>query len=215
LKKSSVVFATLFFVISAAAFAQAPTQAKPPAAPPSAPPQTSPAVQHQPAPGVLPTKIAVINMAQAIASTKEGQKAMQELNTKFAPKQAEDNKRKQEIDAKTTQLTNGQATMSDDAKRKLQADIVSLQTALKRFEEDAQQEMEADNEKIGNDLQNKIYAIATEYCIKNGYAVLLNVGDQSPVLWASAGSNITDDVVKQYDAMHPATVPPAAPAAKK
>ncbi|MGA2193954.1 MAG: OmpH family outer membrane protein [Bryobacteraceae bacterium] len=202
MKKSLVVLTTLVlgFASSAFAQAQAPAQAKPPVAPPT-----------------IPTKIAIINMAQAIASTKEGQKAATEINNKFAPRKTEYDKRNQEIEMLTNQLNNGRATMSDEAQKKLAADIQAKGTALKRYGEDAQAEMENDDAKVGQELQSKMGALIQQYAIQNGYAVVLNYGDQqSPVLWAAAATWITDDMVKLYDQVHPVkeeapTKPPAKP----
>ncbi len=200
MKKSSVVLTTFLLGFASSAFAQAPTPAKP-----------------QAAPTAIPTKIAIINMAQAIASTKEGQKAATEINNKFGPRKAEYDKRSQEIEAATNQLNNGRATLSDDAQKKLAADIQAKTTALKRFGEDAQAEMETEDAKVGQELQSKMGALIQQYAIQNGYAVVLNYGDQqSPVLWAAAATWITDDMVKLFDQVHPVKeeAPPAKPPAK-
>ena len=208
MKKSSVVLTTFLLGFASSAFAQAPTPAKP-----------------QAAPTAIPTKIAIINMAQAIASTKEGQKAATEINNKFGPRKTEYDKRNQEIEALTNQLNNGRATLSDDAQKKLAADIQAKGTALKRFGEDAEAEMQNDDAKIGQELQSKMGALIQQYAIQNGYAVVLNYGDQqSPVLWAAAATWITDDMVKLFDQVHPVkeeapakppAKPPVAPVIKK
>jgi len=206
LKKSLVVLTTfvLGFAGSAFAQAQAPTQAKPPVAP-----------------SAIPTKIAIINMSQAIASTKEGQKAATEINNKYAPRKAEYDKRNQEVEMLTNQLNNGRATMSEAAQQKLAADIQSKGKDLKRFGEDAQAEMETDDAKVGQELQSKMGALIQQYAIQNGYAVVLNYGEQSPVLWAAAATWITEDMVKLYDQVHPVkeeaptAKPPATPVVKK
>jgi outer membrane protein len=191
--------------------------------------QTQTAVKPPVAPSAIPTKIAIINMAQAIASTKEGQKAATEISNKYAPRKTEYDKRNQEVETLTNQLNNGRATMSDEAQKKLAADIQAKGTALKRFGEDAQAEMENDDAKVGQELQSKMGALIQQYAIQNGYAVVLNYGDQqSPVLWAAAATWITEDMVKLYDQIHPVkeeapakppakppVTPPAAPVVKK
>ncbi len=206
MKKNLVVLTTFVLGLAGSAFAQAqaPAQAKPPVAP-----------------SAIPTKIAIINMAQAIASTKEGQKAATEINNKYAPRQAEYEKRNQEVEMLTNQLNNGRATMSDEAQKKLAADIQVKGTALKRFREDAQNDMETDDARIGQELQSKMGALIQQYAIQNGYAVVLNYGEQSPVLWAAAATWITEDMVKLYDQVHPVkeeaptAKPPAVPVVKK
>ena len=208
MKKSSVVLTMFLLGFAASAVAQTQTPAKPPVAPLA-----------------IPTKIAIINMSQAIASTKEGQKAATEINNKFGPRKTEYDKRNQEIEGLTNQLNNGRATLSDDAQKKLAADIQAKGTALKRFGEDAEAEMQNDDAKIGQELQSKMGALIQQYAIQNGYAVVLNYGDQqSPVLWAAAATWITDDMVKLFDQVHPVkeeapakppAKPPVAPVIKK
>ena len=208
MKKSSVVLTMFLLGFAASAVAQTQTPVKPPVAPLA-----------------IPTKIAIINMSQAIASTKEGQKAATEISNKFGPRKAEYDKRNQEVEALTNQLNNGRATLSDDAQKKLAADIQAKGTALKRFGEDAEAEMQNDDAKIGQELQSKMGALIQQYAIQNGYAVVLNYGDQqSPVLWAAAATWITDDMVKLYDQVHPVkeeapakppAKPPAPPVTKK
>ena len=209
MKKNAAVCTAVLLGAAAAASAQAQ-----PAAP-------------APAPAAIPTKIAVINLNEAIARTKEGQKAAAEINTKYGPKMAEADKRQAEIDSLTDQLNKGRATMSDDAQRKLAADIQGKTTSLKRFREDSQSEIDIDDQKIGGDLSGKMGQIITQYAVQNGYAVVLNVGTEtSPVLWASQATNITDEMIKLYDQIHPVkeepasagkppSAPPAAPPVKK
>jgi Skp family chaperone for outer membrane proteins len=187
------------------------------------------AYAQAPAAGAAPTKIAVINMSDAMAKTKEGQKAGSELNSKFGPKKAEYDKQEAAIQALTDQLNKGRATMSPDAQAKMTADIQSKSTSLKRFGEDAQSDMDAEEQKISQDLQSKLYPILNNYAIQNNYAIVLDIGNQpSPVLFAATATNITDVIVALYDQAHPVadsgagakpaatpTAPPAKPPVKK
>ena len=174
-----------------------------------------------------PTKIAVIDLGQAMQKTREGQKAGAELEAKFGPKQGQYEKLGQDIQALTDKLNKGQATMSDDAKKQLAAEITSKTTAWKRFGEDSQADLEMEQQKIAGDLQAKLSPIVTQYAIQGNFAVVMDIGAQGPILWSATAINITDAVVQLYDAAHPvgadspaktatpaAKMPAAAPAAK-
>ena len=210
MKKNSFVLTTVLYGVALGALAHAQAPA---AAPPVAPPAASAAA---------PTKIAVINFADAMGRTKEGQKGGAEINNKFGPKKQDFDRRQTEIEQLTDKLNKGRATMSDDAQRILAADIQKKSTDLKRFGEDSQNEMDTDEQKLSAEIQQKMYPILQQYAVQNGYAVVLNVGEQSPVLWAANATNITDVIVALYDQQHPADVPkatgppavPTAPAAK-
>jgi outer membrane protein len=188
LKKKSVVITAVLYGVAAGAMAYA---------------------QAPAAGGAAPTKVAVINLSEAMARTKEGQKAAAELNTKFGPKKADFDKRQNEIEQLTDKLTKGRATMSDDAQKQLSAEIQNKGKDLKRFGEDSQSEMDTDEAKITNELQQKMGPILQNYAIQNNFAIVIDVGQQSPVLWYASATNITDVMVALYDQAHPVIGAPA------
>jgi outer membrane protein len=201
LKKNSVVITAVLYGVAAGALAHA--QAPAPAPAP---------VQAPAAPAAVPTKVAVINLSEAMARTKEGQKAAAEINSKFGPKKAEFDKRQTDIEQLTDRLNKGRATMSDDAQKLLSTDIQNKSKDLKRFGEDSQTEMDNDEAKITQELQMKMGPILQNYAIQSNFAVVIDVGQQSPVLWYASATNITDVMVALYDQAHP--VKDEAPAAK-
>ena len=93
-------------------------------------------------------KLAVMDMQSALINTKDGQKAVNDLRAKYAPKDAEMQKRQQEVTAKQDQYRKTQNTISEAAKTALERDIESLTRALQRDSDDARQDMEAVNRKM-------------------------------------------------------------------
>jgi Skp family chaperone for outer membrane proteins len=191
LKKNSVVITAVLYGVAAGALAHA----------------QAPAVGGPP-----PTKIAVINLQEAMARTKEGQEVARKINDKFGPKKQQFDEKQKEVEQLQDKLTKGRATMSDDAQKVLAAEIQKKGTDLKRFGEDSQAEMDNDEAKATNELQQKIQPILTNYAMQNNFAVVIDVGQQSPVLWFASAVNITDILVALYDQAHPvANAPAAAP----
>jgi outer membrane protein len=189
LKKNSVVITAVLYGVAAGALAHA---------------------QAPVAGGATPTKIAVINLQEAMARTKEGLKVAAEMNNKFGPRKAEFDKRKADIEQLIEKQSKGRATMSDEAQAQLAAEIQRKQTDIKRFGEDSQSEMDNDEAKATQDLQMKMGPILQQYAIQNNFAVVIDVGQQSPVLWYAAATNITDVMVALYDQQHPVAAAPAA-----
>ena len=66
------------------------------------------------APAQSPGKIGVINIQGAIISTKDGQKAAGEIQSRFTPKKAELDKRQGEIGQLQDQLNRGRNTLSEE-----------------------------------------------------------------------------------------------------
>lgn len=204
----------LFPVLVAAVGALAPAYAQTtaPAAPPAAP-------------AVAPTRVAIINIQQAIVNTKEGQKAGTELQAKFNPRRAALEKRQADIQGLQDQLKKGSATMSDVAKEKIVRDIDTNTRSLNHDADDLNADMEQENNKLMQDLGAKMMTILDQYAAQNGYAVVLDVSNQqNPVFWADASTVVTADIIKLYDQAHPAAAAaapkpaaprPAAPASPK
>jgi outer membrane protein len=160
----------------------------------------------------LPSKVAVISIQQAIMATKEGAAAGAILQQKYAPKQAEFERRKADISALTEQLKKGGTTMDDAAKAKLNRDIDAKTKALQRDAQEAGQDSQDDMSKVYNEIGDKMLQIIEPYAYQNGYAVVLDVGgQQTPVLWAAGSANITADIIKLYDQAHPNTSVAPAP----
>jgi outer membrane protein len=202
LKKNFILMPALVLGSCALALAQAPAAA--------------PAAARPAAPAVAPTKIAIINVQQAIVNTKEGQKAAAGLQSKFNPRKTALEKRQNDITALQDQLKKGGATMSDVAKEKIMRDIDANTKSLNRDAEDLNADVEQEQSKIMQDLGNKLMAVLDQYAAQNGYAVVLDVSNQqSPVFWADASTVVTADIVKLYDQAHPWTAEAAKPAAPK
>ena len=103
-----------------------------------------------------PTKVAIIHVQNAILSTKEGQKAANDLTTKFAPKKAELDKKQADLAGLQDQLRKGSATMSEEMKSKLMRDFDSGNKSLQRDTQDAQDELDQEQGKVMQELGNKI-----------------------------------------------------------
>ncbi|MBZ5581300.1 MAG: OmpH family outer membrane protein [Acidobacteriia bacterium] len=190
MKKNFVIFPALALGLASVAFGQAAT----------------------------PTKIGIIKVADAIQETKDGQKASAALNARFGPRKADFDKRQTEIQSMQEQLRKGGATLSEERQAKLKEDIDTSTKRLNRDTEDAQTELDQEQNKVMQELGAKMMEIVIKYGTDNGYAVIVDVSNpQTPILWAASGIDITNDIVKLYDAKYgvattTSAAPPAAPA---
>jgi outer membrane protein len=162
-----------------------------------------------------PTKVAIIHVQNAILSTKEGQKAANDLNAKFAPKKSELDKKQSELTNIQDQLRKGSATMSEEVKAKLMREFDSGNKNLQRDTQDAQDELDQEQGKLMQELGNKMMGVIEKYATQNGIALVVDVSNpQTPVLWASQTIDITGDIVKLYDQANPGTGGPTTGAPK-
>jgi outer membrane protein len=163
--------------------------------------------------GQPPTKVGIINIQGAILGTKDGQKALQELEARSAPKKKELERRQGEIVALQEQLNKSSNVGGEEAKQKLIRDIDQKKKAFSRDVDDAQADLDQENQKVLNELGGRIMAVLDKYSNDNGYTLILDVSNQqtSPVLFAATGTDITREIIAMYDKNAPGMtgVPPA------
>jgi len=158
-------------------------------------------------------KIAVIQMRQAMVATQEGQAAGRAMQAEYGPKRAALEKEDAAIVALEDQLRKGSATMSADARQKMQDDITRRKTKLQRDVEDLDQEQQAADNKVTQDITGKLGQVIDKMAKADGYTVVMDAS--APLLWASEGANITPEVIKAYDTTFPLKGAAPAPAPKK
>jgi len=157
-----------------------------------------------------PGKIAVIYLQGAIGNTKDGQKAVSELEAKTAPKKKEIDQKQSEIAGMQDQLNKGANTMSDTAKNDLYKNIETKKKSLQRDIEDAQAELDQDQQKILQQIGGKIQAVIERYAHDHGYVLVVDVSSpQSNVFYASPSIDITKEIIELYDQSSAALTSPA------
>src|SRR5271154_4332717 len=177
----------------ATALAQASSAA--PATPmPSAPVPASAAA------AATPAKVAIIQFQQAVAATNEGQRDFAELRKKFEPKQTQIKTQSDEIDALKKQLQTQSATMSDTARADLTRSIDEKTKQLQRTGEDAQNDFQTEMGETYQKLAEKVYQVVQTYAAQSGFTLVLDASaQQSPVLWATQGTDISEAIVTAYN----------------
>jgi len=154
------------------------------------------------------TKVGVINIQQTILSTKDGQKATQNLQAKFDPRRKDIERKQQEIQQMQDSFRKTQNTASEDQRTKLARDIDQKQMALKRDMEDAQGDFEQEQSRAYNEMGGRLLQVIDKYARDNSYTLILDVSSpQTPVLYMANGTDITAEIVKLYDANAPAAAP--------
>jgi outer membrane protein len=212
MKRSLSLICMLVSAFGASAFAQTATSAP---EPPSAPGFSSPAAASIPSAAPTgPAKIAVILFQQAVAQTNEGQRDFAQLRTKFEPKQNALKQQSDEIDTLKKQLQASGSTLSDTERQQRTRSIDEKEKALQRSAEDAQNDFQGEMNDLYQQLAQKVYGVMQNYVQQNQFTVVLDASQQqSPVLWVTPASNITEAVVQAYNQQSGVPAQPGAGAA--
>ncbi len=161
-----------------------------------------------------PAKIAVIAFQVAVGQTNEGQRAFADLQKKYAPKQAALKSLSDEIDGMTKQLQTQGTSLSDADRASRAKTIDDKKKQLDRDTEDARNDFQQDMQDMYQGLASKVYDVMQSYAHQQGFTLILDISQQqSPVLYASEGSNITKAVIDAYNVKSGIPAPVAEPGA--
>ncbi len=150
------------------------------------------------------TKIAIINIQDAITRTQEGQKMAKDLQGKYGPTRDKLGRLQNEIQSLRDQLSRGANTMSDEARNKLGRELQTKERDLQRNSEDAQLEFNQAQQAAFTDISGKLMTVIDKYAKANSFAIVLDVSSpQSPVLYAVNEILITNNIIELYDKEHP------------
>jgi len=161
-----------------------------------------------------PPKIGVMNVLRAIVECSEGKQANEEFQKKFEAKRDELSKKQKEVETLQQQLKSQAATLNDEARAGLTKSIEAKSTDLQRSQEDAEKEFNDLRNQIFNRIGSKLAPLVQQYAKEKNFTLVLDSSSQTTQLtYVDPATDITDDVVKRYDAMQVSSSS-SAPAAK-
>ena len=168
-------------------------------------------------------KVGVINVRQAIAGTAEGKQAGAELQSQFAPRQNELETLNKQINDLRQRLEVSGPKLNDEERARLQREGETKARQAQRKQDEYQEDVNAAQAEVFDRIGRKMIDVLDRYARENGFVVVLDTSAQNtPILFASTGIDVTQDIVRLYDQAYPvkggapasSTAKPAAPAQK-
>jgi outer membrane protein len=149
------------------------------------------------------TKIGVINVRQAIASTAEGKQAGAELQSQFAPRQSELEGLNKQINDLRSRMEAG-SKLSPEEQTRLQREGEAKARQLQRKQDEYQEDVNAAQADVFDRIGRKMVDVLDRYARENGFIVILDTSAQNtPILFASTNIDVTQDIVKLFDQAYP------------
>lgn len=148
-----------------------------------------------------PPKIALVNIQDAIVATTDGQTADQQLETEFGPRKTKLEAEHKAIEALQNKLE--QETLSDEDRKRLTKELDD-KTVLANVESDQDDaDLAAAQKKVLSTIGKKMIAVIVDYAARQGYAMVFDVStSQAPLLYAENATDITKEVVAEYESKH-------------
>ncbi len=166
-------------------------------------------------------KIGVINVERLVQESALGKEAFNRVKKLNEVKKEEGDKLSKELREMEQKLADQGSAMADDKRDALQKSYQEKAIAFKRFQDDANRDLEAAQKKELSDLERRVFPVINQVGKEKGYTLILNKF-QSGLVFVDDSVDITDDVLKVFNttvavpAAKPAEGAPkaAAPAAK-
>jgi len=148
------------------------------------------------------TRVGTINIEQAVVGSNEGRRDFEALGKKLEPKQNELKGQNDELQALQKQLQTQQDKLSPDARASLQKQIETKKKSFDRSVQDAQEDAQNQQKEIFQRILQKMAPVIVKYAQDSGIGMIVDTSNpwqQSPILWAGQGVDITKTVVDAYN----------------
>jgi outer membrane protein len=160
--------------------------------------------------------IATVSFNAAVLQTAEAQKSLTALEARYAPKQKQLKALNDEVEGLRKQLADPGGHLSDAERATRAQSLESKEKELQREAEDFKSDSQSESEQIYQRVAQKVYAFLQTFSQQHGYSAVIERGsDAYPVVWYAAGNlDITEELIKAYNAQAAGASPAPAKASK-
>jgi outer membrane protein len=180
----------------------------------------------QPASTTTPGKIGVIEVQKIVQESAIGKESLARVQKIQQTKQEDLQRRQKELRDLEQKIQDQGKSLSEDAMEKLQKDYQAKALDLKRFQDDAQRELEESQRKELGELEKRIMPVITEVARELGYSLVFNKFNSGLLFADDKAVDLTEAVITKFNSQIAAPAPaakaaatagakPAAPAASK
>src|SRR6476659_2286972 len=149
-----------------------------------------------PAPGAI--KIGVINVERLVQESALGKEAFGRVKKLNDVKKDEADKLQKELRDMEEKLAAQGSAMADDKRDQLQKTYQEKAIAFKRFQDDANRELETAQKKELSELERRVFPVINQVGKEKGYTLIFNKF-QSGLVYVEDSVDITDEVLKVFN----------------
>ena len=152
-------------------------------------------------------KIAYVDVQRVIQEVEEGKSAKSRLKVELDAKRADMDKRTKELEALQADYTRQAGVLTEEAKQGKQAELQKKYLETQQAGRQMQEELQGKEEEILRGISEKLMVVVTEVSQKEGFDYVVK---KEALLNAPSSSDITNEVVRRYNARFNGGKAPAA-----
>jgi len=146
-------------------------------------------------------KIAIVDLQRALNESSSGKKAKEQFKGEFEKMQNGLKSEKETLDRLKDDLDKKSAVLNDDQRKTKMEDFERRRRDLRRKLEDADAELRKKDQELTGSILKDLAVVIQEIGEREAYTVILE-NSSSSVLYGSKSIDITDSVIKAFDAKH-------------
>lgn len=153
-------------------------------------------------------KIGFMHFTHVLQNCNEGSAEIAKIIAFKDEQQAEADRRAAEIKKIQDEIAAKARTAKAEVLAGMQQDLDAKQTALTRFREDVQKQIDHQRDTVFQKYGEKLQALVQEYGQENGYAAIFLLDNQQ-YGYVSEAADLTESILNLYNERYPATAAPS------
>lgn len=156
------------------------------------------------------SKIGVIEVQRIVQESAIGKESLARVQKLQQTKQEELTKRQKDLRDLETKIQDQGKALSEEAMEKLQKEYQGKAVELKRFQDDAQKELEESQRKELGDLEKRIMPVINDVAKEQGYQLVFNKFNSGLLFADDKSVDLTEAVITRFNSQIAAPKPAAA-----
>ena len=156
------------------------------------------------APAFAEVKIATVDFQRALDNVAEGAAAKTRLEALQGEKQAALDKMRKQLETMQAELEKQAVILSDAAKQQKEEEFYNAQMQYQQAAQRAEGEFQQAYMGAMQTLIEKMKKLSTTIATEKGYTLVVEI-NEGGVVYASPTIDITDELIKRYNAANPGT----------
>jgi len=143
-------------------------------------------------------KIGIVDLDQAVGATDEGKAARDELERKKREAELELQPMIERYQQLAEEYQKKRVVLSPEKLRTMELDITELQSRLELKQEEVQQRLRVDFERLVGPLREKLVKVVNEVGREEGFSLIM-MRNMPGIMYTREALDITDLVIKKFD----------------
>jgi len=144
-------------------------------------------------------KIGYVDLQKALNTSEAGKAAKERISKKVKEYEGTIDTRQKEIKKLKEELEKQAMLLSEDARGAKERDYQQKVKEFQRFTKDIQEELQQKDNDFTKQILEELFKVIKEVGEKEGYTLILEQSESS-ILYADEKVNLTDKVIKAFDA---------------